>query len=82
MDSRFSTLLEYKWNTANSLIRESSRKQCSNISSGHNFIWTYLERFGEGLVDEDDRYQNGEAFLGEASDVANKETEVERDYQE
>jgi len=40
-------------------------------------IWADLEGFGEGLVDEDDWYENGEALLGEASDVANEETQVE-----
>jgi len=42
----------------------------------------YLEGFGEGLVDEDDRYENGEALLGEAGDVANEKAEVERDDQQ
>lgn len=36
----------------------------------------------ERLVDEDDRDQDGEALLGEASDVANQRAEVESDGQQ
>jgi len=38
----------------------------------------HLECFGESLIDEDDRNENGEALLGKASDVANDEAEIER----
>ena len=42
----------------------------------HRVVGVYFVDLGEGLVDENDGNQNGEAFLGEAGDVADHVTKV------
>ena len=41
-----------------------------------------LGDLGERLEDEDERDEHGEAFFGEARDVAHEEAEVERHHQQ
>ena len=41
------------------------------------FDESYLDGFGESLIDEDDGDEDGKTFLSEARDVAHEETQIE-----
>jgi len=58
-------------------VRSSTRDANSNGTDV-----PYLEDLGERFDDEDHRYEDGETFLGEASDVADQGTEIECDDQQ